>query len=391
MPYTIEKEGSCFKVINKKTGKVFAKCTTKAKAELQLNLLRGVEHGFVPTGKKAKNESLNEEVWTAKKDKNKNTFNVYIDGKYFANIGAETEERAIKLAKQEYREYYSKNECKQSNDRAGLKDFDETKLDMPKSKKKKKEVKESNIDKLLEKLIQKNTLCENLQRFIFEAFSNSVITQLQQKYGEDSLQLIKQFDDLRTANRKEVKGIDIFNFKSKDDLEKFLNSIQTSKSKQDKVKKTEGSELVFENDLVQVYLIKTKNASCIYGSNTKWCITSKEAKHWETYTDKGITFYFIIRKSAKNDSYDKVAVAKYPESLGGVFEAYDAQDRKIDENKVFKMFNLKPSIFKEWIDENVKFITVGDKKIKYTEEDGMKIYNNIDISSLNLSKLPDFN
>ena len=52
MPYAIEKEGSCFKVINKKTGKVFAKCTSKAKAELQLNLLRGVEHGFVPTGKK---------------------------------------------------------------------------------------------------------------------------------------------------------------------------------------------------------------------------------------------------------------------------------------------------------------------------------------------------
>ena len=95
MPYTIEKEGSCFKVINKKTGKVHAKCTTKAKAEAQLHLLQGVEHGWEPSGKK------------------------------------------------------TKNECKDSNERAGLEDFDETKTDMPKTKKKKKEVKESNVDKLL--------------------------------------------------------------------------------------------------------------------------------------------------------------------------------------------------------------------------------------------------
>lgn len=35
-------------------GGVKAKSTTKAKARRQANLLRGVEHGFKPTGKKAK-------------------------------------------------------------------------------------------------------------------------------------------------------------------------------------------------------------------------------------------------------------------------------------------------------------------------------------------------
>jgi len=35
-------------------GGVKAKRTTKAKAEAQARLLRGVEHGFKPTGKKAK-------------------------------------------------------------------------------------------------------------------------------------------------------------------------------------------------------------------------------------------------------------------------------------------------------------------------------------------------
>ncbi len=35
-------------------GKVSAKKTTKAKAKAQANLLRGVAHGWVPTGAKAK-------------------------------------------------------------------------------------------------------------------------------------------------------------------------------------------------------------------------------------------------------------------------------------------------------------------------------------------------
>lgn len=35
-------------------GGVKAKRTTKAKAQRQANLLRGIEHGFKPTGKKAR-------------------------------------------------------------------------------------------------------------------------------------------------------------------------------------------------------------------------------------------------------------------------------------------------------------------------------------------------
>ena len=38
-------------VRNKATGKVHAKSTTKAKAESQIRLLRGVEHGMVPRRK----------------------------------------------------------------------------------------------------------------------------------------------------------------------------------------------------------------------------------------------------------------------------------------------------------------------------------------------------
>ena len=51
----MEKIDGCWRVFNSETGKEHAKCTTKANAEKQLRLLRGVEKGtFQPSGKPAK-------------------------------------------------------------------------------------------------------------------------------------------------------------------------------------------------------------------------------------------------------------------------------------------------------------------------------------------------
>lgn len=46
MPYTIRKVRNhpCYKVYNKKTKKVFAKCTSRENAEKQVRLLRGIEN-----------------------------------------------------------------------------------------------------------------------------------------------------------------------------------------------------------------------------------------------------------------------------------------------------------------------------------------------------------
>lgn len=51
MPYEIKRRGLHYEVVNRDTGKVHARHTTKAKAEAQVRLLRGVDHGFRPTGK----------------------------------------------------------------------------------------------------------------------------------------------------------------------------------------------------------------------------------------------------------------------------------------------------------------------------------------------------
>jgi hypothetical protein len=54
MPYSIHHNSpKCWEVVNTETGKVHAKCTTKKRAEAQLHLLEGVDHGWRPTGKKS--------------------------------------------------------------------------------------------------------------------------------------------------------------------------------------------------------------------------------------------------------------------------------------------------------------------------------------------------
>jgi hypothetical protein len=46
MPYAIRKvnKQNCYKVYNRKSKKVFAKCATKENAEKQVRLLRGLEY-----------------------------------------------------------------------------------------------------------------------------------------------------------------------------------------------------------------------------------------------------------------------------------------------------------------------------------------------------------
>lgn len=49
MPYKIEKRGNKYIIKNKKTGKVKGTHLSRAKAESQMRLLYGIEHGWKPT------------------------------------------------------------------------------------------------------------------------------------------------------------------------------------------------------------------------------------------------------------------------------------------------------------------------------------------------------
>jgi len=54
MPYSIQKRGNKWVVINKDTGDVKGTHDSEIKARRQVNLLQGVEHGWKPTGAPAR-------------------------------------------------------------------------------------------------------------------------------------------------------------------------------------------------------------------------------------------------------------------------------------------------------------------------------------------------
>ncbi len=54
MPYSLRKVDGSWKVVNKETGHVKGTHSSMIKAKRQMNLLRGVEHGWKPTGKPAR-------------------------------------------------------------------------------------------------------------------------------------------------------------------------------------------------------------------------------------------------------------------------------------------------------------------------------------------------
>ncbi len=54
MPYAVRRRGAKWIVVNKQTGDVKGTHDTRKKALRQVNLLRGVEHGWKPTGAPAR-------------------------------------------------------------------------------------------------------------------------------------------------------------------------------------------------------------------------------------------------------------------------------------------------------------------------------------------------
>lgn len=106
-----------------------------------------------------------------------------------------------------------------------------------------------------------------------------------------------------------------------------LKAAKTNKQVEDEAK--QGAELKAENDNYRVYKINNYGASCKYGANTKWCITSKfrpdyKDYYWQRYSN-GNDIYFIISKHPTGTRWDKIAFLK-DKFYGDDDVIYDAED-----------------------------------------------------------------
>ena len=94
-------------------------------------------------------------------------------------------------------------------------------------------------------------------------------------------------------NPKEIK-----NYPSFDALNVFVNFLKRkiSKAKEEKEIKMQGDKIAkgeYEGKKFQVISPTTHAASCQYGINSRWCVTTSNPYHFQNYTKKGTLYFFI--------------------------------------------------------------------------------------------------
>jgi hypothetical protein len=142
---------------------------------------------------------------------------------------------------------------------------------------------------------------------------------------EDIVELVKDFDKYSSQFPKK----DINQYVSLIELESVVNFVRTK----NKDKELEGqAKKIYEKGDFVVIQPKTEQASCKYGSNTKWCVTSKGSGHFSRYTAGRQGLYFIINKAkSTNKNYSKVAIHFDDE---GFMRYWDSQDSPMSQREI---------------------------------------------------------
>jgi hypothetical protein len=116
-----------------------------------------------------------------------------------------------------------------------------------------------------------------------------------------------------------------------------------------KIRKAEKEiDNVYEDNRWLVIRVKSKEASCKYGSETKWCISSTKGDnryHGYGYSENNF-IYFIIDKKVKYDSNDvlyKMAVLINKKT--GVIQVWNAADKLLEPEQVDVVARFIPEVF----------------------------------------------
>jgi hypothetical protein len=119
---------------------------------------------------------------------------------------------------------------------------------------------------------------------------------------ETIIEELKLFD--KYQNQLEKK--DINQYRTFTELQNAVTPLQ----QKEKEKELEGQVTkIYEDDTFVVVAPKTREASCKYGSNTKWCTAAKQDNRFDTYTTGKQKLYYIInKKKSTGSNYSKVAI-----------------------------------------------------------------------------------
>ena len=154
-----------------------------------------------------------------------------------------------------------------------------------------------------------------------------------------------------------LKNKDINQYKDYKDIMRDVRDIKavlTNKEKrqQEKEKMAGESSVVYESDNYFVVRPDTFEASCYFGRNTKWCISSTQSQNYfDEYTEKGQVFYMVRSEKRDEDDEDKKIALVYNEN--GLEEAYDAVDHNMYLKRLPSVFGDEYEAMIEKIEQHV--------------------------------------
>ena len=126
----------------------------------------------------------------------------------------------------------------------------------------------------------------------------------------DDVELIKEFD--RFQQSLEEKDINKYSFT---DLRNAIQSHKQKSKSHNKKVDTEGAKKLYEDSNILIVKPLTYEASCKYGSGTRWCTTmANQPSYFKQYTsgDDQALYYVILKKFDRTNKFYKIAVHKKP-------------------------------------------------------------------------------
>ncbi len=180
---------------------------------------------------------------------------------------------------------------------------------------------------------------------IEESFKDAKLKWIKSESPETVEKVIGIFKSLKDRNIISGKENDIGYWLSKDfnEFMKFVKSKEYVKKEKEQASISEkDATKVFENDDVLIVIPKTHAASCKYGANTKWCISSRDENAYSYslyYHSRGLTVYFFIFKNdnklTKHFNSKKFGLVVKTKKEGDVLHSiWDERDEKFSSEQI---------------------------------------------------------
>ena len=145
---------------------------------------------------------------------------------------------------------------------------------------------------------------------------------------------------------------------------------ELSKKEEIKIAKQD-AEKIYEDERFLVIFPKTKEASCKYGKDTRWCISATESENYfyQYLIDNNGIFYFIIDKARdkRNPLYKLALFYKRDEQYNASLDStYDANDEQLSLEQAFS--SIENEEVREKIRAAIKKHLQSKPKIEYVEK-----------------------